>query len=280
MQKVMIGVCEFSFPCWGELAIKMAKRAGFEGMQLADCGGSEKGYPFSDPFVREVYLQTAYENGIALQAIHLHTLFRQQFIDYAPQSAEGGTARESVRKGAEACRQMEIPAMMVTVTNVHSREQYDNVCDCLAYAKKCCADNGVRLVVETDLPPAEFYHLQERVGGELTLCFDTMNPTVYGIGRPAALIEEYGIKTIDHFHIKDCRPNARGYFTKYTTPFTLIGQGESGFADCAEVIRASGYSGWVISETFYFDASFEGDPVLELAARDAAFLRKQFGDAD
>ena len=40
MSRIQFGVCEFSFPCWGPLALQMAHEAGFTGMQLADAGGS------------------------------------------------------------------------------------------------------------------------------------------------------------------------------------------------------------------------------------------------
>ena len=40
MGRFKFGVCEFSFPCWGPLALQMAHEAGFTGMQLADAGGS------------------------------------------------------------------------------------------------------------------------------------------------------------------------------------------------------------------------------------------------
>ena len=42
MSRVKFGVCEFSFPCWGPLALQMALEAGFTGMQLADVGASVK----------------------------------------------------------------------------------------------------------------------------------------------------------------------------------------------------------------------------------------------
>lgn len=274
MSEIKLGVCEFCLPCEGPAAFQLAQQAGFTGIQLGDCGGSENGYPFRDPFIRTSYKEASLEYGVELQAMHLHTLFRQRFIDHAPETPQGEEARAAVRVAAEACEAMGIPVMMITVTNIYSAEQYDNVCACLSYACKLCEDHGLRLAVETDLPPERFSAMRRRVG-DIFLCFDTMNPTVYGIGQPAALIHAYGMDLIDHFHVKDCCRNSRGYFTKYTTPYRLIGQGESGFEDCARVIEASGYTGWLISETFYCDKSFSGT-FLSLASADANFLRSRF----
>lgn len=48
MGRFKFGVCEFSFPCWGPLALQMAHEAGFTGMQLADAGGSTNSYPLNN----------------------------------------------------------------------------------------------------------------------------------------------------------------------------------------------------------------------------------------
>mgnify|MGYP000105059733 FL=1 len=53
MGRFKFGVCEFSFPCWGPLALQMAHEAGFTGMQLADAGGSTNSYPLNNKRVQE-----------------------------------------------------------------------------------------------------------------------------------------------------------------------------------------------------------------------------------
>lgn len=276
MPNYKIGVCEFSFPCWGPLAIQMAAKAGYEGMQLADAGGAANAYPLLNDFIRNAYLETAEQSKLTFQAIHFHSLFHRHLIDHPPESALGTEAREHIAKDVEACCLMRIPVAMITVTNILSAEQYANVCDALRYANELCKDAGIRLTIETDLRPDAFHRLQEDIGQGAKLCFDTMNPMVYGIGVPSALIHQYGIDQIDHFHVKDCAPNSRGFFTKYTTPMRLIGEGESGFSASANVIRESGFQGWIISESFYFDSSFEGADYLALAKKDVLCLRKNF----
>ena len=57
MSRVKFGVCEFSFPCWGPLALQMAHEAGFTGMQLADAGGSANAYPLNNKRVQDSYLE-------------------------------------------------------------------------------------------------------------------------------------------------------------------------------------------------------------------------------
>ena len=64
MSRFQFGVCEFSFPCWGPLALQMAHEAGFTGMQLADAGGSANSYPLNNKRVQESYLEAAAKYGI------------------------------------------------------------------------------------------------------------------------------------------------------------------------------------------------------------------------
>ena len=40
MTRFQFAACEWAFPCWGDLAVKMAHEAGFTGVQLGDGGGS------------------------------------------------------------------------------------------------------------------------------------------------------------------------------------------------------------------------------------------------
>lgn len=279
MNHIKLGVCEFCLPCPGPLAIRMAHDAGFQGMQLGDLGGAARRYPFTNPYVQQRYLEAAAENHITFQAMHLQALFNSRYMLESPHSSKGEIARISLKNAAESCRQMNIPVIMVTGTMIANQEQLDNLCSALQYGLAVSQDNGVQLVMETDLTPQQFLALRERVGQGLKLCFDTMNPTVYGIGQPHELIRTLGLDVIDHFHAKDCVPNENGYFTKYTTPYRLIGQGSSGFSACAQVIRELGYSGWVISETFYDSPDFQGDYV-ELARQDVAALRQAFSVTD
>ncbi len=97
MSRIQFGVCEFSFPCWGPLALQMAHEAGFTGMQLADAGGSTNAYPLNNKRVQESYLEAAAKYGITLQSIHLYTLVRQNFIRFSQASPRAWSAWRASR---------------------------------------------------------------------------------------------------------------------------------------------------------------------------------------
>ena len=86
MAQFKIGVCEFSFPCRGPIAIGMAGEAGFDGVQIADCMGSDEGYPLHNPYVQDCYLKACEEHKVELQAMHLQRLMTQRFLKKSPKS--------------------------------------------------------------------------------------------------------------------------------------------------------------------------------------------------
>ena len=273
MGKIKIGVCEFCFPVSGPAAIRMAAEAGFEGMQLSDCGGSGMSYPFLKSYIQDLYLNAAEDNGITFQALHLQTLFNQKYMKEAPASEAGRSARLSLENGARVCHDMGIPTMMITITQIMNKEQYAYSVDSLKYAVEVCDKYGVTLAMENDLDAASFLKLRSDVGDGLHLCFDTMNMVVNGIDYPENELARYDLSVIDHFHVKDCVENANGFMTKYTTPFTLIGEGKTHFKEWAEAIRKTSYDGWVISESFYTDPVFAPADYIDLAKKDVETLR-------
>lgn len=99
MSKLKFAACEWCFPCWGDLAVKMAHEAGFDGMQLGDAGGSMNAYPLRDPGVQAYYLEAGEKYHIEFPQIHLYTLGHQGHYRSRLDSLRGRTAwRASVRQ--------------------------------------------------------------------------------------------------------------------------------------------------------------------------------------
>ncbi len=127
MSKIKFGVCEFSFPCWGPSDIRMAHEAGFEGMQLADAGGSPKSYPLTNKWIQDDYLEASAKYGITLQSIHLYTLVRQGFIRSSLNTADGREGMESIKQGIIAASQMGIPTVMIEGMRMYGAAQHHHV---------------------------------------------------------------------------------------------------------------------------------------------------------
>ncbi len=261
MKAYRFGVCEWSLPIPGPYGVRMAGEAGFGGMQLGDGGGSKKAFPLCNERIQQAYLEAAVAYGVEFASMHLYTLFRQRSALFPANSAEGEHARLSIDKAFEACKKLGVPGIMITITRYREPEARRNAVECLRYALKKGADAGIAVALETDLLPNEIAALREEIGPALRICFDTMNPMVYGIGEPWELIRQLGADAIDHVHVKDCDK-----------------EGLTGFEKTAAAIKDMGKICWLISEVYYDVPSLnQGRDYVELAKKDAATLKKLFG---
>ena len=279
-------VCEFSFPRLGPIAIQLAGKASFDGIQLIDTYELAQGAPLLNPAIRETYVEAAEKYNIAFQGLHLYSLCHADILGSTMDSVNGEIIQQNIKNAVETCKLMNIPVIMMNFNGHHLNrkpctEQWDNAAEALKFGYNLCEDNGIRLTIETLHTPEKFAKLREKIGENLKICFDTLIPKVHDAGIPAELIQGYGIEAIDHFHVHDCLPDDRGYFTVHTLTPALIGEGKSGFYECAEVINSTDFSGWFVSETCYFN------PVLlqkqnvnldyaALASKDVWTLREAF----
>ena len=279
MSKYKFGVCEFSFPCWGPLALQMAHEAGFTGMQLADAGGSVNAYPLNNKRVQESYLEASAKYGVELHSIHLYTLVRQNFIRCSQNSPEGRECMESIKNGIIAASEMHIPTVMIEGMRMYGAAQHKHVFQMYQYAVEVARDYGVQIAMETDIRLEDHFQFLDRFHGELKLCFDTHNPVMYGTGYPPDMIRALGRDRIDHFHMKESQADAEGFITKETAPIVLLGQGTTHFLESVQAIKDIGYEGWIISETFYNRRNMNenGEDYVSSARKDVAALKAAFG---
>ena len=277
MSRFKFGVCEFSFPCWGPLALQMAHEAGFTGMQLADAGGSANSFPLNNKRVQDSYLEASAKYGIELQSIHLYTLVRQNFIRYSQSSPEGKECMESIKKGVIAASEMHIPTVMIEGMRMYGAAQYRHVYDMYKYAVAVAEDYGVQIAMETDIRLEDHFKFLDQFDGKL----NTHNPVMYGTGYPPDMIRALGKDRIDHFHMKESRADAEGFITKETAPIVLLGEGTTYFQEAVQAIKDIGYEGWIISETFYNRPNFNenGQDYVTSARKDVESLKAAFGEA-
>lgn len=298
MERFKFGTCEFSFPCWGALAMKMAHEAGFTGMQLSDAGGylqphpQNNGYveyerygldlrrkdafPLTSRCVQEDYLEAASTYQMELVSIYLYTLEHQGFLKYSRKTPQGEQCLESIRNGVLAAAQMGIPSVTIAAKGMFGAAQNQYAFEMLQYAAEIAEDYGVRIAVSTDLPPSAQLRLTDAIAGKLALAFDTVAPLVYGTGAPAQLIRELGGNRIDHFRMRDCHLDSEGF--PDPSAVALLGRGETHFAEAARTIRHIGYSGWIISDTPYYHPKLHcaGEDYVSLAKKEALALCAAF----
>lgn len=272
--KNQFGVCEWSLPVNGPASVALAAAAGFDGIQIGDLGGEEQGFPMSSPAIREGYLQAAADCRVTLHSLHPYGLQREGTMLYPLGTPQGDRGRDSVIRCIDTCAAMSIPTLMLSsffATLVRNDWDFDVFAGQLAFACRYGRDHGVRIVYESVLSPERILRMIEATRGELTICYDILNPIRWGTGNPQTEIPTLGLEHIDHFHVKDAPDDLKGY--------ALLGQGRGAFADAVRLIRQLGYSGWLVSENYYTLLSAgSGEDFLELARRDCRALRSAFGD--
>lgn len=279
MPKFKYGVVEWAFPCFGDMAIKMAHEAGFSGVQLGDGGGFLNAYPLRNKSVQEYYLNAGAKYSIEFPQIHLYTLGHQGYFRNSLDSKEGKICLESIRQGVIAASEMGIPTVILDGMRMNNAAKKQHVLDVCAYAVKMGADYDVNIAMETDMELEDHITFLDAFDGKLKLCFDTHNPCMYGTGYPPEMIRTLGKHRIDHFHIKDNGGNKDGYIN-VESPLVPFGTGITYFEETACAVKDIGFEGWIVSENMYYHKSMmEGmSSYIQSARRDVDTLHAVYGE--
>jgi len=275
-KKNLFGICEWSLPCGpfaGVRGIHMAADIGFDGIQLGDMGGAEKGFPLStDESLQAEYRETAEERGVLFQSLHLYTLLREGTMIYPRNSTQGESAMVSLRAGILACRKLGIPELSLTSgfqCEIKEENGFRNFAAMLNYACDEAEEYGIKIGFESILSVPEIKRMREETRGRIGVCYDTYNMLRFQKGDPVQDIEQLSLEDIDHFHLKDAPENNVGC--------ALLGTGRGNFSKVAEAIRSKGYRGWLITENYYGQEPLcaQGNPE-QLARVDLETMKRYF----
>ena len=278
MSRFKFAACEWSFPCWGDLAVRMAHEAGFDGIQLGDAGGSMNGYPLRDKCVQEFYLEAGETYHIEFPQIHLYTLGHQGYYRKPLDTLEGKICLESIRQAVIAASEMGVPNVIIDGMRMNDSAKRQHTLDMAKYAVRVGEEYGIKIGMETDMSLEDHFRFLDALDGKLTLCFDLHNPVMYGTGYPPDMVRALGKDRINHFHIKESQPNEDGFIT-VETPIVLMGRGKTFFQESAQAVKDIGYEGWIVSENFYFRPNIlaEGYDYISAAREDVKSLHEAYG---
>lgn len=277
MYNIKFAACEWTFPCWGETAIRMAGEAGFDGVQLGDAGGCMHGNPFRDKRVQEYYLNAGAKYNIEFPQIHLYTLGHLGFYRNSLDSVQGKLCLDMIKNAVIAASEMGVGSVIIDAMKLNNEAKKRHALDVAKYAVKVGKEYGINIGVECDFTMEDHFKFLDEVGGNLRLCFDTHNPCMYGTGYPPDMIRALGKDRIDHFHIKDNAGDSNGMVT-YDTPLVPFGTGITYFREAAQAVKDIEFDGWVVSENMYYQPAIKGDSSYVEAARcDVQALHEAYG---
>ena len=269
------GICEWSLPVSGTLAIQICKEIGYDGIQIGEAGGRRMGYPLNHRRVQELYAETAQEYGIELHSLNLGALLSEGSLNYAFSCEQGKQARQSLQKGFEVCEKLKMGTIVITV-NSESEEQTENVLEHLKYASELSKDSGVEIAMESAQELSTILSILRRTDDNIKICMDLLNPLRFGTGNPQEQIKVFGKDRISHFHMKDSK---KELFVPGERGCTLLGEGDAGFSKSADLILESAYDGWLITENYYYLPPMNNGEAdfANLAAADLLTMKKSFG---
>lgn len=269
---------EYCFPVWGSLAVEMAGKAGFDGIEITDGGGYLQGhpdnngfveyerlgldlrrqdsFPMNDPYVQDYYMNASEKYGVKLMGMFLYMLENQGFIKNSADSVQGRDCMNTLERAIKAAVDMGIPRITVPASGLFGVFQHEYAFQKIAYAVKEAEEKGVRILVVSDDSVVWQKEIIDRTESKAKLAFRTLDPIVSASGNPADMIKMLGKNYIDQIRVKDMKADSSGFVTKETGKNSLIGMGDGNFKEVAKAIKESGYLGWIISETPYYSSDF------------------------
>lgn len=274
------GTFDFCYPFPGPPAMKLASEAGFDGICIGDLYGCEKNYPLNQKCIQQQYLEAAKKYHISLEVFQMFSMsnLRGRYDHFDPDSWQAEKGRTAVQKAAEACEAMGIPRIMIGTTVIRDANERNNIKENFKEYVRICNQHGVRLTIENDMTVEQLIPFLDEVGHGLKACFDTNNPIFYGTGYSPDMIRALGKDRIDHFHMKESRANEFGVLTRKEELVTILGEGDSHFAEAVDAIHDIGFEGWIFAETFYFFKGFHGQDYVELGKRTIKNLKHAYLD--
>ncbi len=271
-----IGVCEWCLPVWGPDSVYFAADVGFEGVQLTDLGGPKKGFPMTNRFIRERYVEASQKTGVALHSMHLHSLPREGGMIYPLDSPRGEATKLALRNGIDSCEAMGIKILNISVflkSAIKNDYDFDNFIASIRYAVSYAKDHGVLVVYEPSVTLEQTLKILELVP-EIKINHDLLNRSSRNpeIEIPAL------VRVIDHVHVKDAHRNSLGYISGPC----LAGEGTGKVEASIHMLNELGYDNWYLSESDYVKPKAYGlgtTNITEICRTDLARIRQMVENA-
>ncbi len=274
--KRKFGICEWSLPVSGTLALRLAAEAGFDGIQLGESGGRRMGFPLNNERVQALYREEAERSRLILHSLNLGALLAEGTLNYSAETCQGTWARESLRQGFEVCRNLSVGTVVITV-EPPTEEAFENVVTHLRYALELARDHGVEIAIESAQPLSQIIKLLECLDGRVKICMDLLNPLRFRTGNPQEQILRFGKEMISHFHMKDSQ---RDLFQPGQRGCVLLGEGDAGYERSVKIIKDMDFEGWMITENYYYLPPMNdgSEDFLSLAKKDLQTMKVSFAD--
>lgn len=268
MNRFQFGICEWCLPPIGPSVCRLAAEYGLNGIAL-DFGSLNEGLRLADPRIRDWYAEEAKRTGVSFCALALNVLASFDMLHKGIPEVEA-TIGHIFSEAVIAARELQIPVIQVPSFNENAMTDRSHM-EVMAerFRDLCNRASGIVVGTENTLSAEDNKSLLRMVDREnFQVYFDTENPAGFGFGESPELLKALeGL--ICQIHVKD----GDGQRMSMTT----LGKGHGRFAECAEIIMRSGYSGWIVLENEFKAYGRDNDLLLkeDIWTMRRAFSQKQ-----
>lgn len=267
MNRFQFGICEWCLPPVGPSVCRVASEYGLDGVAL-DFGSVNEGLRLADPRIRRWYLEESRKTGVAFCALALNVLFSFDIIHRGSAGQEADIER-ILEEAVTAAAEMGIPVIQVPNFPGNAMTETEHLEVMAERFRRMCEQAlpyGIIIGTENTLDAETNRKLLRMVGRDnLRVYYDTENPYYFGFGESPDILD--GLEgCICQIHVKD---GSEGSMS-----LTPLGKGNGRFSECAEIIRNSGYSGWIILENEFKHWNRDNHQLL---TEDIRTMKRAFG---
>jgi len=265
---VKFGICHYSLPLDGPCALEIAKEVGFDGVQLDIIKNYKKQYALAEKITQKKFLELGRKYNIEFPSVSVRQL--DESTIFGENKSVGVNA---IKVAIEVARDMSAPIVLVPTfgnSEIKSKENFNQAVEVLSQACNLAADYGITIGAENVLPPDEIERLLNEVNRpNIKFYYDIQNHYIHKGYDSAELLEKL-MPYVCEVHVKDGKNK--------DLSGALLGQGDTGFYECVEVLKKHNYSGWVVTENYYDlePLSLQDDDPVELIKMDLKTLKDAF----
>ena len=271
MKRFKLGLCEWAVEQHGLELCSMAKRLGFDGIQLGYDLEAANGQGLADPKIIEEYMQAREVLDIEYTSVSVTAL--DDFSMSRPKDdAEYEKAMGLIYSAIDVAEKMNIGMVMCPSFNrsaIVDQESFDKTVDNYREICEYSNEKGIIVSTESTIPAKDMIAMVKAVGEEkLKIYFDTQNHYLKDRIYMPDLYKSL-VPYICEIHVKDgVGDDLSG---------ALLGCGSTGFFETAQAIVDSDYSGYIVIENYYNQPPLanEGDSET-LLIKDIETIKKVF----
>lgn len=270
MARYKFGATQWGMPGEGLYAIRIAKDAGLDGVQI-ELGSYENGYPMAQKCVRDKYLEDGEKYGVEFPSLVLNDLGVYDFV-HGKNTDKGKIAYEMMELGINVAAEMKIDTVMIPnffENFIVEEEHFKNAADALVFCCDLAAKHNITIASETVLSPENHFRILDMVNRKnIGIFFDSMNYKFFSKLDQMDVLKKALPRMVPQLHIKDGVKDLSG---------SLLGEGDMDFFKQADFIANSDYKGWIILENYHSHLPLRKTSVadqLALLKQDVATAKK------